>query len=117
VIDERGNFITLGTPAGLLLRLGGKTLYHAGDTGLFGDMALISRAGIDLALLPIGDNLTMGPEDALEAVRLLQPRVVVPIHYNTFDVIRQDPQAWKAQVEAETSARCEVLEPGKSLEY
>ncbi len=67
-IDEQGAFHTLGTPAGLLLRTGERLLYHAGDTGLFGDMALIGRHGIDLALLPIGDNFTMGPDDALEAV-------------------------------------------------
>lgn len=115
--DENGQLITLGTPAGILLRTGGSLLYHAGDTGLFGDMALIGRHGIDLALLPIGDNFTMGPDDALEAVKMLQPKTVVPIHYNTFPVIHQDPQAWKARVEAETGARCVVLNPGETLEY
>ena len=115
--DEQGNFITLGMPAGLLVRVGGKLLYHAGDTGLFGDMALIGRAGLDLALLPIGDNYTMGPDDALEAVKLLHPRAVVPIHYNTFPVIRQDPDAWSRRVETETGARPVVLQPGHALEY
>lgn len=115
--DDQGQLITLGTPAGILLRTGGSLLYHAGDTGLFGDMALVGRHGVDLALLPIGDNFTMGPDDALEAVKLVRPKVVVPIHYNTFPVIRQDPQAWKARVEAETSARCVVLEPGETLDY
>jgi L-ascorbate metabolism protein UlaG (beta-lactamase superfamily) len=115
--DENGQLITLGTPAGVLLRLGEKLLYHAGDTGLFGDMALIGRAGIDVALLPIGDNFTMGPDDALEAVKLLNPKTVVPIHYNTFPVIEQDAQAWKARVEAETQARCVVLDPGQTLGY
>ena len=115
--DEDGNFITLGTPAGILLRMDGRTLYHAGDTGLFSDMELIGRAGIDVALLPIGDNFTMGPDDALEAVRLVKPRVVVPIHYNTFPVIQQDAHAWKARVESETGAKCVVLEPGGVLEY
>ena len=115
--DEQGTFHTLGTPAGFLLRLGARLLYHAGDTGLFGDMALIGRAGIDLALLPIGDNFTMGPDDALEAVRLLQPKTVVPIHYNTFPVIQQDPEAWRRRVDAETDARCVVLAPGQALEY
>lgn len=116
-IDEQGTFHTLGTPAGLLLCTGGKLLYHAGDTGLFGDMALIGRHGIDLALLPIGDNFTMGPDDALEAVKLLQPKQVVPIHYNTYPPIRQDAHAWAKRVEAETSARCTVLEPDGELEY
>jgi L-ascorbate metabolism protein UlaG (beta-lactamase superfamily) len=115
--DENGQLITLGTPAGVLLRLGDKLLYHAGDTGLFGDMALIGRSGIDVALLPIGDNFTMGPDDALEAVKLLNPKTVIPIHYNTFPVIEQDAQAWKARVEAETQARCVALEPGQTLDY
>jgi L-ascorbate metabolism protein UlaG (beta-lactamase superfamily) len=116
-IDADGHFHALGMPAGILLRTGGKLLYHAGDTGLFGDMALIGRHGIDLALLPIGDNFTMGPDDALEAVRLLKPRTVVPIHYNTFPPICQDAHAWARRVEAETEARCVVLEPSAELDY
>lgn len=115
--DEQGQFITLGTPAGILLRVGGRLVYHAGDTGLFGDMALIGRHGIDVALLPIGDNFTMGPDDALEAVKLLNPRIVVPIHYNTFPVIQQDAAAWKACVCAETETDCVVLEPGENLDF
>jgi L-ascorbate metabolism protein UlaG (beta-lactamase superfamily) len=115
-VDDQGRFIPLGTPAGFLVRLGGRTLYHAGDTALFGDMALIGRAGIDLALLPIGDNFTMGPDDALEAVRLLKPKAVVPIHYDTFPVIAQDAEAWAGRVEAETGARCRALTPGDVLE-
>ncbi|MHB8819496.1 MAG: metal-dependent hydrolase, partial [Bellilinea sp.] len=80
-----------GNPAGLLLTtLDGKKIYMAGDTGLFGDMRLIGEEGIDLAILPIGDNYTMGPADALKALKMLQPEHVVPIHYSTFDVIRQD---------------------------
>jgi L-ascorbate metabolism protein UlaG (beta-lactamase superfamily) len=116
-MDEHGQFLTLGTPAGVLLRTGGKLLYHAGDTALFGDMALIGRHGIDVALLPIGDNFTMGPDDALEAVKLLQPRIVIPLHYNTFPVIEQDPRAWKERVEARTGAKCVVLQPGEELDY
>lgn len=115
--DEEGVVHTLGTPAGLLLRLEGRLLYHAGDTGLFGDMALIGRHGLDVAFLPIGDNYTMGPEDALEAVRLLKPRIVVPMHYNTFPVIAQDGHAWAKRVEAETESRCVVLAPGQTLDY
>jgi L-ascorbate metabolism protein UlaG (beta-lactamase superfamily) len=116
-VDDQGTLLTLGMPAGMLLRLGGKVAYHAGDTGLFGDMALIGRHDIDLALLPIGDNFTMGPDDALEAARLINPRRVVPIHYNTFPVIQQDADAWKERVEKETTVRCTVLEPGQRLEY
>lgn len=116
LIDAAG-FHTLGNPAGLLIRLGERTIYHAGDTALFGDMALIGRRHpIDLALLPIGDNFTMGPDDALEAVRLLQPRRVVPMHYNTFDLIAQDPNAFARRVAAETGAECVVLAPGESLQ-
>jgi len=101
-----------GNPAGLLLTLGDKKVYHACDTGLFYDMRFIGEEGLDLAILPIGDNFTMGPDDALRAVQLLEPRVVIPIHYNTFDVIAQDPYAFAARVEAETSAKCVVLKPG-----
>jgi len=114
--DESGNFITLGTPAGFLLRLGGKLIYHAGDTALFGDMALIGRQEIDLAFLPIGDNFTMGPDDALEAVRLLKPRLVVPIHYNTFPLIAQDAAAWVRRVRSETDAEARVVEPGEAVD-
>jgi len=115
--DGEGGLLALGTPGGFVLRAGGKTLYHAGDTALFGDMALIGRLGLDLALVPIGDNFTMGPDDALEAVKLLNPRVVVPIHYDTFPLIAQDAGAWAARVGAETGSRCVVLRPGESTEY
>lgn len=101
-----------GNPAGFLLTLEGKNIYHACDTGLFYDMKLIGEEGIDVAILPIGDNFTMGPDDALRAVKLLEPRVVIPIHYDTFDVIEQDPDAFAARVEAETPAKCVVLKPG-----
>jgi L-ascorbate metabolism protein UlaG (beta-lactamase superfamily) len=103
-----------GNPAGFLLTLEGKNIYHACDTGLFYDMKLIGEEGIDVAILPIGDNFTMGPDDALRAVKLLEPRVVIPIHYDTFDVIEQDPDAFAARVEAETPAKCVVLKPGHS---
>lgn len=116
-VDEQGHMHALGTPTGILLRVGGKLLYHAGDTALFGDMALIGRHGIDLALLPIGDNFTMGPEDAVEAVRLLRPKAVVPIHYNTFPVVQQDAEAWAKEVTASTGVTCHVLNPGQVLDY
>ena len=106
-----------GNPAGFLLTtLEGKKIYLAGDTGLFGDMGLIGEEGIDLALLPIGDNYTMGPDDALRAVKLLQPRHVIPIHYNTWGLIAQDPQAWAQRVQAETKAQAHVLQPGDSFQ-
>jgi L-ascorbate metabolism protein UlaG (beta-lactamase superfamily) len=105
-----------GTPAGFLLTTkAGEKIYMACDTGLFGDMRLIGEEGIDLAVLPIGDNYTMGPDDALRAVKLIQPKHVVPIHYSTWDVIAQDPNAWAKRVEAETQAKAHVLTPGESF--
>src|SRR5215208_2247541 len=88
------NPIYLGVPCGILIQADGKTIYHAGDTAVFMDMQLIGRVGIDLALLPIGDNFTMGPDDALIALDFLKPKVAVPIHYNTWPIIAQDPQAF-----------------------
>jgi L-ascorbate metabolism protein UlaG (beta-lactamase superfamily) len=104
-----------GNPCGFLLYIQGKKIYHACDTGLFYDMKLIGEEGIDLAILPIGDNFTMGPDDALRAVKLIAPKQVVPIHYDTFDVIKQDPHAWAIRVEKETSAKVKVMKPGESL--
>ena len=103
-----------GNPCGLLLTAENRKLYLAGDTGLFYDMRLIGEEGIDLAVLPIGDNYTMGPDDALRAVKLIEPTAVIPIHYNTFDVIAQDPHAWADRVQAETAAEPVVLKPGES---
>src|SRR5256885_3560748 len=92
-----------GNPCGFLLDLkDGKKIYDAADTGLFGDMRLIGEEGIDLAILPIGDNYTMGPDDAVRAVKMLQPKKVVPIHYDTFPLIAQDAAAWAARVRKET---------------
>lgn len=106
-----------GMPAGFLLTTpAGKKVYLACDTGLFGDMRLIGEAGLDLAILPIGDNFTMGPDDALKAVQMLEPKVVVPTHYNTWPPIEQDAQAWADRVRKETRAKVEVLQPGESLD-
>ncbi len=104
-----------GNPCGFLFSIQDKKIYHACDTGLFYDMRLIGEEGIDLAALPIGDNFTMGPHDSLRAVKLLEPRQVLPVHYNTFDIIKQDPEAWKTLVEGQTRARVTVLKPGESL--
>jgi L-ascorbate metabolism protein UlaG (beta-lactamase superfamily) len=105
-----------GNPAGFLLTAEGRKVYLACDTGLFGDMKLIGEEGIDLAVLPIGDNYTMGPDDALRAVKLIQPKHVIPVHYNTWDVIAQDPKAWARRVESETSTKAHVIKPGESFE-
>lgn len=84
-----------GCPGGFLLRLSdGRKIYYAGDTALFYDMLLIGQVGLDIAILPIGDNYTMGPSDALRAVELLRPKLVLPCHYNTWPPIAQDAEAW-----------------------
>ena len=104
-----------GNPCGFLLTTtDGKKIYLAQDTGLFGDMKLIGEEGLDLAVIPIGDNYTMGPDDALRAVKLLEPKVVIPIHYNTFPLLAQDENAWAARVQSETAAKVVVLKPGES---
>lgn len=104
-----------GNPCGFLLSAEGQRVYLACDTGLFGDMRLIGEEGIDLAVLPIGDNYTMGPDDALRAVKLLSPKNVIPVHYNTWELIKQDAAAWARRVEAETGARVHILQPGGSF--
>lgn len=111
-----GQRVAIGLPTGLVVRFGGKTIYFAGDTGLFSDMQLIGEEGLDAAVLPIGDYFTMGPSDALRAVAFLSPGLVIPCHYNTFPPIRQDAEAFAAQVEARTSAKCAPLAPGESIE-
>ncbi len=105
-----------GNPAGILVNIGGKTIYHSGDTGLFLDMKLIGEMNtIDLALLPIGDNFTMGPTDAAKAVEFLRPKKVVPMHYNTFDMIKQDPNEFAKLVRAQ-GIECLIVNPGETIE-
>ncbi|WP_353948126.1 metal-dependent hydrolase [Sporolactobacillus sp. Y61] len=112
-ITEPGNRIVYtGMPAGLLLYIDGKTIYHAGDTGLFTDMKLIGEQNnIDLAFLPIGDNFTMGPDDALIAADWLKAKTVIPIHYDTFPVIRQDARRFVDRL----GTRGRLLRPGESI--
>ncbi len=102
-----------GSPAGLVISVGNKRIYWTGDTALFLDMQLYPD--IDLLVVPIGDNFTMGPEDALQAVKLVKPKKVLPIHYNTWPPIVQDAQQFAAAVAAETDSQAIVLEPGQSL--
>jgi L-ascorbate metabolism protein UlaG (beta-lactamase superfamily) len=104
-----------GNPAGFLLTLPEGKIYFACDTGLFSDMQLIGAAGIDLAVLPIGDLFTMGPDDSLAAIQLIRPKRVVPSHYNTWPPIAQDAQAWAERVRRETSAEPLVLPPGGAV--
>lgn len=106
-----------GNPCGFLITFNdGKRIYDAADTGLFGDMKLIGEEGIDLAFLPIGDNFTMGPDDAVRAVKFLTPKRVVPIHFDTFPLIAQDGNAWAEKVRKETSAIPVILKPGESMD-
>lgn len=98
-----------GMPGGFLLTVDGKKIYISGDTALYSDMALIGEAGLDMAILPIGDNFTMGPDDALRALKYLTPKLVIPCHYNTWPYILQDAQAWATRVEAETNTKAVVM--------
>lgn len=101
VIEDDGKVIYTGNPCGFLVTVEGKTIYHAGDTGLSAEMEVIGRMNpIDLAFIPIGDNFTMGPEDAVEAVRMLKPKKVVPMHFSTWDIIAQDPESFRRHASA-----------------
>lgn len=106
--------IYMGVACGLLIEADEKRLYHAGDTALFLDMQVIGRVGLDAALVPIGDNYTMGPADAIDALDLLKPKVAVPMHYNTWPVIAQDANAFAGDAGAR-GHRVAVLKPGESF--
>ncbi|MDY0396972.1 metal-dependent hydrolase [Virgibacillus halophilus] len=97
--EEDGTIVYTGMPAGIMLMIDGKTIYHMGDTALFTDLKMYGDMhDIDLAFIPIGDNFTMGPEDALVATDWIKAKTVVPVHYDTFPVIQQDPDAFAAKV-------------------
>lgn len=113
---EGDRIIYLGNPAGILLTADGKTMYHAGDTALFYDMKLIGEMNkIDMAFLPIGDNFTMGIDDAVKAVEFLNPKSVVPIHYKTFDVIDVDPKDFAGKIKA-MGKNATIMEVGEAVE-
>ncbi len=105
-----------GDPGGFLIFAEGKTIYIAGDTALFSDMALIGNAGLDLAIIPTGDNFTMGPDDALEALAFLKPTVVIPCHFGTFPMLVPDMDDWAATVRASTTVQPVVLDIDQSFE-
>jgi len=115
-LDLGGEALTyMGNPCGFLITLGQKTIYHAGDTGLFLDMKLIGELDpIDVALLPIGDNFTMGIDDAVKAAEFLHAKRVVPMHYGTFGVIAVDPAEFAAKMQAK-GMKAHVLQVGESL--
>ncbi|MXQ54132.1 metal-dependent hydrolase [Shimazuella alba] len=116
VDEEKQEIIYLGDPAGILLMADGKTIYHAGDTALFQDMKLIGMHNdIDLAFLPIGDNFTMGPEDALIAAEWIDAKQVVPIHYNTYPLIEQDGAKFIKKLRYKDLSGVE-LQPGESID-
>ena len=114
-VIEGEEIIYAGQPCGFLVRSGGKVAYFAGDTGLFGDMELLGDMyEIDVAMLPIGGNFVMGIEDAARAAKMLRPRVVVPMHYNTFELIKQDPEEVVQRLQA-LRIDCHILHPVKLL--
>ena len=104
----------VNVPAGLLINIGGKTVYHLGDTALFSDLKLVAGRGdpIDVALMPIGGHYTMDRIDAVHAAELIEAATIIPCHYDTFPLIETDAEAFKVDVEALTSSRVEILEPG-----
>ncbi|EPH93710.1 metallo-beta-lactamase domain protein [Enterococcus faecalis 13-SD-W-01] len=104
----------MGEPSGIVLQAEGKTIYHAGDTAYFSDLSLLADDfAIDLAFLPIGDNFTMGPKDAAKAAETIKAKTVVPIHYNTFPVIQQDPEEFVKQL---TTAEGKIMSVSEALE-
>lgn len=117
-VQTQDGFSYTGMPTGVLLETEGKKLYHLGDTALFSDLGLAGRlyGPIDVALIPIGDHYTMGIEDAIEAWRLIQPMKAVPIHYNTFPPINQDPSQFTGKIK-ESGGEAYILNPGEKLVY
>ena len=107
---------TVCTPAGLLIHIGGKLVYHLGDTALFSDLQLIARRGnhVDVALVPIGGHYTMDRFDAVTACEFIGADVVIPVHYDTFPPIETDAEAFKSDVENATETKVVVLAPGET---
>jgi len=114
--ETENGLVAPGIAAGHVVRFGGKTSYFAGDTCLFLDMQLIADEELDVAILPIGDHYTMGPGDALRAVKMLRPSTVIPCHYNTFPPIKQDAQQFKRDVESATASKVVPLAPGEFID-
>lgn len=113
-----GSGIPGGHACGFIVEYGGRKIYFAGDTGLFGDMRLIGELNdLDLALLPIGDNYTMGIDDAVVAASFLKARQVIPFHYNTWPIIEADPNLFKEKVERQAGTSCIILRPGETHNF
>lgn len=116
-LQTEDGFLYLGNPAGFIIQAGGKTVYHSGDTGLFMDMQLLGQMNqIDVALLPIGDNFTMGVDDAVKAVEFLKPRVVIPMHYNTWDLIATDANNFARKVQT-LGVEAKILAPSEGYAF
>ena len=107
--------VCVGAATGIILFVEDKIIYHMGDTGLFMDLKLIGEmVSIDYLLAPIGDNFTMGVDDAVKACSFIQPKCAIPIHYNTFDIIKSDPMTFKTKLE-KIGIDCQVLEFGQQI--
>ncbi len=107
----------MGEPAGVVITMGGKTVYHAGDTGIFLDMKLIGELNpIDVYMAPIGDNFTMGVDDAVKSVEFVNPKLAIPMHYNTFPIIEADPNVFKSKVES-LNKEARVMDFGESIVF
>lgn len=116
-IEEAGNAYGGAAAAGFVIRMNGTAVYHAGDTGLFSDMRLIGELyRPNVALLPIGGRYTMGPDEAMIAAQMIGAKIVIPVHYNTWDRIKQDPGPFKKAIERTTDMNVQILQPGESME-
>jgi L-ascorbate metabolism protein UlaG (beta-lactamase superfamily) len=113
-ITNNNTIIDGGNPGGFLINIEGKKIYHAGDTGLTKDMELLKKEEIDVAMIPIGGNFVMDVEDAVLAVKMIEPKMVIPMHYDTWDIIKADVKSFKNKIES-LKIKCEVMNPGDSL--
>lgn len=112
-----GSGVPGGHACGIVIDFYGTKLYFAGDTALFSDMQLLPKLdAFEYAVLPIGGNFTMDPNDALIACKLLQAKYVIPVHYNTWPPIAQDVEAFKAAVEDETDSKVLIVKPGNTID-
>jgi len=116
-MEEEGIHVNAGIACGYVIGMDGVRVYHAGDTALFSDMKLIGEVSRpDVAILPIGGYYTMGPDDAMMAANFIGAKTVIPMHYNTWEKIRQDPAPWKNAIERTTDLKVAILKPGESVE-
>jgi len=116
-VEEAGIAVNGGVPCGFVIGMDGVRVYHAGDTALFSDMKLIGELyHPDVAILPIGGHYTMGPDEAMIAANYIGAKTVIPMHYNSFPEIAQDPLPFKKAIERTTDLKVVLLQPGESIE-